>query len=40
MINRKAMLKKQRIFSDAGIPMTNFGVCIAYMNGMLKRICY
>lgn len=40
MINRKAMLKKQRQFEDAGIPMTNFGVCIAYMNGMLKRICY
>ncbi|MDE5648901.1 MAG: [FeFe] hydrogenase H-cluster maturation GTPase HydF, partial [Oscillospiraceae bacterium] len=40
MINRKAMLKKHQIFDDAGIPMTNFGVCIAYMNGMLKRICY
>ena len=40
MINRKAMLKKQRYFEDAGIPMTNFGVCIAYINGMLKRICY
>lgn len=40
MVNRKAMLAKQRSFEEAGVPMTNFGVAIAYMNGMLKRVCY
>lgn len=40
MINRKAMLSKQRKFEEANVPMTNFGVCIAYMNKMLERICY
>lgn len=40
MVNRKAMLKKQKMFEDAGVPMTNFGVCIAYMNGILSRVCY
>ncbi|MGN1481948.1 [FeFe] hydrogenase H-cluster maturation GTPase HydF [Porcipelethomonas sp.] len=40
MINRKAMLEKQKAFEDAGVPLTNFGVSIAYMNGMLKRVCY
>lgn len=40
MINRKAMLSKQKMFADAGVPMTNFGVCIAYVNNMLSRVCY
>lgn len=40
MVNRNAMLSKQRKFEDAGIPMTNFGVAIAYMNGILDRVCY
>lgn len=40
MINRKAMLSKQKMFEDAGVPLTNFGVCIAYMNKMLDRVCY
>ncbi len=40
MVNRKAMLAKQKLFEDAGIPMTNFGVAIAYMNKMLDRVCY
>lgn len=40
MVNRKSMLAKQRLFEDAGIPMTNFGVAIAYMNGILDRIVY
>lgn len=40
MINRKAMLTKQKMFEDAGVPMTNFGVCIAYVNKMLERVCY
>ncbi len=40
MINRKAMLSKQRIFAENGIPLTNFGICIAYINGILERVCY
>lgn len=40
MVNRKAMLSKQKMFDEAGVPLTNFGVCIAYMNKMLDRVCY
>ena len=40
MVNRKAMLSKQKMFEEAGVPLTNFGVCIAYMNKMLDRVCY
>lgn len=40
MVNRKAMLSKQRMFEEAGVPLTNFGVSIAYMNKMLDRVCY
>ena len=40
MVNRRAMLSKQDMFEQAGVPMTNFGVAIAYMNGILDRVCY
>ncbi len=40
MVNRRAMLTKQARFENAGVPMTNFGVAIAYMNGILDRVCY
>lgn len=40
MVNRKAMLAKQAKFEKLGIPMSNFGVAIAYMNGILDRVCY
>ena len=40
MLNRKAMINKQKDFEKAGVPMTNFGVCIAYINGILKRVIY
>lgn len=40
MVNRKAMLAKQAKFEKLGIPMSNFGVSIAYMNGILERVCY
>lgn len=40
MLNRRAMLSRQADFEDAGIPLTNFGAAIAYMNGMLDRVCY
>lgn len=40
MINRKAMISKQNLFAENGVPLTNFGICIAYMNGILERVCY
>lgn len=40
MVNRKSMIAKQMKFEENGVPMTNFGVAIAYMNGMLDRVCY
>ena len=40
MINRRTMLSKQDYFEKNNIPMTNFGVALAFMNGILKRVCY
>ena len=40
MVNRKSMLSKQQKFEDSGVPLTNFGVAIAYMNGIIDRVCY
>lgn len=40
MINRRAMIRKQAIFAQSGVPLTNFGICIAYINGILDRVCY
>lgn len=40
MINRRSMLAKQEKAASLGIPMTNFGIAIAYMNGIFDRICY
>lgn len=40
MVNRRSMLAKQNKFERLGIPMSNFGVAIAYMNGILNRVCY
>ena len=40
MINRKTMISKQEYFKENGIPMTNFGVALALMNGILGRVVY
>ena len=40
MINRKNMLSRLSEAQQYGVPVTNFGVAIAYMNGMMDRICY
>lgn len=40
MINRKTMLSKQKYFEKNNIPMTNFGVALALMNGILERVVY
>ncbi len=40
MLNRKAMINRQNDFRLASVPMTNFGVCIAYITGILNRVIY
>lgn len=37
MINRKAMLSRQRKSEKAGVPIVNYGVLIAYLHGILDR---
>ncbi|NBH83992.1 [FeFe] hydrogenase H-cluster maturation GTPase HydF [bacterium C-53] len=37
MQNENEMKHRYRMASDAGIPMTNYGIVIAYMNGILER---
>lgn len=40
MLNRKGMLTKTAMAADAGVPITNFGTAIAYLNGILDRVVY
>ena len=40
MLNRKGMLTKIGMAERAGVPMTNFGTAIAFMNGILDRVVY
>lgn len=37
MLNRREMQYRIRCARDAGVPITNYGVLIAYINGILKR---
>lgn len=37
MINRREMLSRIMQIQEAGIPIVNYGVCIAYVMGILKR---
>ncbi|NTV78220.1 MAG: [FeFe] hydrogenase H-cluster maturation GTPase HydF, partial [Clostridiales bacterium] len=37
MINRKEMLHRLMMAQQAGVPMVNYGVLIAYVLGILKR---
>lgn len=37
MLNEREMRYRQGFTSDSGIPYTNYGTVIAYMNGILKR---
>ena len=37
MLNEREMKYRIACARDAGVPMTNYGVTIAYMNGILKR---
>lgn len=40
MVSRKSMFSEQDKLAASGVPMTNFGVAIAYMNGILDRCCF
>ena len=37
MLNEREMLFRMRTAVDNGVPFTNYGVAIAYMNGILPR---
>jgi len=37
MLNEREMQYRLRQAADAGVPITNYGMAIAYMNGILKR---
>lgn len=37
MLNEREMSYRTRCAKDAGVPMTNYGVAIAHMNGILRR---
>ncbi|MEG2188550.1 MAG: [FeFe] hydrogenase H-cluster maturation GTPase HydF [Christensenella sp.] len=40
MVNRKNMLSKLERAKEAGVPITNFGVAIAFLKGMLARVSW
>jgi [FeFe] hydrogenase H-cluster maturation GTPase HydF len=40
MINRKNMLSKIERAKQENVPITNFGVAIAFLNGMLERVTW
>ncbi len=37
MLNEREMKYRLRLAEDSGIPMTNYGIAIAYMHGILQR---
>lgn len=37
MLNAREMVYRQKCAADAGIPFTNYGITIAYVNGILRR---
>ncbi len=40
MFNRRFVLSRQERAKDAGVPMTNYGIAIAYLSGILDKIVY
>jgi len=38
MFTRKQILNKLKPFIDAGVPVSNYGLAIAFMNGILNRV--
>lgn len=37
MLNEREMVYRNKVALDQGVPMTNYGIAIAYMHGILKR---
>ena len=37
MLNEKEMVLRNKVALDQGVPMTNYGIAIAYMHGILQR---
>lgn len=37
MMNKRAMQSRQQLCREQGVPMTNYGVVIAFVNGILER---
>ena len=37
MLNEKEMLHRNKVALAQAVPMTNYGIAIAYMHGILKR---
>ncbi len=37
MVNRREMLYRQRVAAESGVPMTNYGVLLAKVHGILSR---
>jgi [FeFe] hydrogenase H-cluster maturation GTPase HydF len=38
MLNRRAMLSRIQRAREAAVPITNYGVCISYVQGVLERV--
>jgi predicted GTPase len=38
MLNRRDMQSRLGQAQDAGVPITNYGLCIAYLHGVLSRV--
>ena len=38
MINRRLMLTRIQRAREAGVPLTNYGVCISFLQGVLERV--
>ena len=37
MLNEREIRSRERMAAESSIPFTNYGILIAYMNGILKR---
>ena len=37
MLNAREMSSRMMTVEEAGVPVTNYGIAIAYMNGILER---
>ncbi len=37
VINRREMLTRIQMAKEAGVPITNYGICISFLQGVLKR---